>query len=318
MELLFLSLIFFVGLITSYTDIKHNKIKNRDLLIAFFIFIILLIFSHVKYNFFNYVFIFVNFFIALIVGFLLFYFEFWKAADAKLFSLYALLIPVGFYSNNLYGLFPSFSILINTFVPFFIVFSFINLFKIRKIPHIKLKDMISIILLFLTGFLFFGLLNMEISFILSLLFSFIFLFFMKKVFEKYIIISLLVVLSLIVTYITMSEYVVLLITLLTLPFILLVYVLGRINNNFASKKIKVKNLKKGLILTDDIVIKNSVKKFSHGLTLSNIRLLKKHFKENEIFHVDDHLALAPFLFFATILTLWFGGDLFSFLFASLS
>jgi len=62
-----------------------------------------------------------NGFITLILGYLLWHFRLWTAADAKLFTLYALLIPLEFYSKSYFPYFPSFLLLINVFIPLLLI-----------------------------------------------------------------------------------------------------------------------------------------------------------------------------------------------------
>ncbi len=60
--------------------------------------------------------------IAFTVGYLLWHFNFWAAGDAKLFSIYSLLIPLEYYSKNYIRYFSSSMLLVDTI--FFICFVF--------------------------------------------------------------------------------------------------------------------------------------------------------------------------------------------------
>ena len=55
------------------------------------------------------------------MGFLLWRFRLWSAGDTKLFTLYALLVPLDFYSKSFVFYFPSFNLLINLFIPLLLV-----------------------------------------------------------------------------------------------------------------------------------------------------------------------------------------------------
>jgi len=54
--------------------------------------------------------------IALLLGYLIWRFNGWSAGDAKLFTLFAFLIPLKFYSASYLNYFPSFALLVNTFL----------------------------------------------------------------------------------------------------------------------------------------------------------------------------------------------------------
>jgi len=88
--------------VCSYTDIKYGKIKNNCILIGLawvlIVYILLGIYSFFylgqmeNISYFGKMLL--NGFITLILGYLLWHFRLWTAADAKLFTLYALLIPL--------------------------------------------------------------------------------------------------------------------------------------------------------------------------------------------------------------------------------
>jgi len=99
--------------------------------------------------------IFLNSLIALLAGYLLWYFSLWSAGDAKLFFVFSFLLPIKYYWRTELPYFPSFVILINTFVPLLIflfsqslVFFFQKfLFKVvkesRKFSFLIIKDKIK-------------------------------------------------------------------------------------------------------------------------------------------------------------------------------
>ncbi len=141
---LFLIPLLIIGIISSYTDIKYGKIFNKLIIIS-------LIYIFCLYSFFysfNYFFIrnnsninyindsILNGTIALLVGYFLWHFKLWSAGDGKLFAIFALLIPLGFYSNVYILYFPAFNLLINLFFPFLIVLmgtAAITIIKERKV-----------------------------------------------------------------------------------------------------------------------------------------------------------------------------------------
>jgi Flp pilus assembly protein protease CpaA len=152
-DLLHLFPLIIIGLISSYTDIKHNKIFNRLILGGFtYIFCLyFFLFFWSQENYFSLPAI-INGLTALLIGFLLWNLKLWSAGDAKLFTIFALLVPLHFYSKNYISYFPAFNLLVNLFIPllFFLLLNAIfittknwrraeNIFlKIKKINILKL------------------------------------------------------------------------------------------------------------------------------------------------------------------------------------
>ena len=143
MNLLYFTLpaILLFGIITSLEDYKKGKIRNIWVIsaIVYSLFILfaavsalLLLDSPVRYSYIiDY---FVNLLFALFSGFMIWYMGMWSAGDAKLFLAYAALLPLSVYSYGYMQNFPSFIILINTFVPL-LGFFFFRIFiqkNIRK------------------------------------------------------------------------------------------------------------------------------------------------------------------------------------------
>jgi len=128
-DYLFLTPLFLIGLICSYTDIKYGKILNKVIIIgilyAFFLYLTLffhnLFFLHQKNNFYYLFEAVLNGLISFVVGYFVWYFKLWSAGDAKLFTLYAFLVPLKFYSKSYVLYFPSFALLVNLFIPLFLV-----------------------------------------------------------------------------------------------------------------------------------------------------------------------------------------------------
>ena len=138
LDWLFLPILFFVGIITSYQDLKEGKIKNKwiifGLIWALGIYFLLLICTLINQFFslnlprisiFYILKVFLNSIISLIFGYLLWYFNLWSAGDAKLFFIFSLLLPLKYYWKSTLPYFYSFTLLINTFIPA-LVFLFIN------------------------------------------------------------------------------------------------------------------------------------------------------------------------------------------------
>lgn len=139
-----LPMIVALGLITSYQDTKFGKIKNRFLVIAlvyaaiaYSLVITYLIFSGFDIRL-SYLFdLGINSALALGFSFVAWNFGFWSAADGKLFFTYSVLVPLSVYSNTYFTYFPSFVILINTFVPAFLIMVFLIFKKTDRKQKIK-------------------------------------------------------------------------------------------------------------------------------------------------------------------------------------
>jgi len=167
-DYLFLPILFLIALITSYQDLKFGKIKNKwiilglgyGLLIFFLFFIWGLVaqpitefyYSSIKHlssdsplpvftiqNFYLKTAL-INFLIAIIISFLMWHFSAWSAGDAKLFLVFALLLPLKYYYKTFLPFFPSFVLLVNIFIPIFIFLSIKALFFCWKLLIKEIKE----------------------------------------------------------------------------------------------------------------------------------------------------------------------------------
>jgi len=119
LSLLFGSIIIFIGGVTSYEDIRYGKIKNKWILSGLIGGILIFLLGISLGIIDNWAYIqkvIINTFIALVVGYLMWQYKLWAAGDAKLFALYAFLVPLNYYSNWYLEYFPSFVLLVNTFL----------------------------------------------------------------------------------------------------------------------------------------------------------------------------------------------------------
>ena len=117
-NLLFLSPLIIIGIACSYTDIKYGKIFNKWIVFSFITIFFLYVFLFFYGVDLNYILeAILNGAIAFLGGYLLWQLKLWSAGDAKLFSIYAFLIPLHFYSKSYIPYFPSFNLLINLFIP---------------------------------------------------------------------------------------------------------------------------------------------------------------------------------------------------------
>lgn len=165
-DILFLPLLFFIGIITSYEDIKHGKVRNKWILLGLFWGLTIIIFFFVWYfiaspitRYYYYetqhlpddspvsVFtvplvylwkVILNAVIALLIAFLMWRFNAWAAGDAKLFIVCALLLPLKYYWKSYLPYFPSFVLLINTFIPIFLYLLLRSCFYYIKFIYLRL------------------------------------------------------------------------------------------------------------------------------------------------------------------------------------
>lgn len=195
----FLPIILFVGVITSYEDFKDSKIRNRWVLFGLaYSFVVYLtswflqrffpenivslnfgdeVFSYLLWNFDKWS---INLVISVSIAYILWHYKIWAAGDAKLFITYAALIPMGQYSKVYFNYyFASYLLLLSIFIPATIyiflkaVFHFIgtNSFKgfkekifksmEAKFSNLKMIESLKVLLGFFCLFLFFRILYQE-------------------------------------------------------------------------------------------------------------------------------------------------------------
>lgn len=135
-SIIFLPVISFLGIITSYEDFRFSKIRNKwilmGLLYSFTIYLLVWILyglakgkiisctigretSYLIWNFDKWC---INLLISTVMAYLLWHFKMWAAGDAKLFICYSSLIPIGQYSKVYFNYyFASFLLLLAIFIP---------------------------------------------------------------------------------------------------------------------------------------------------------------------------------------------------------
>jgi len=91
-NIIFFSIILFTGALTIFTDLKSKKIYNQHLGLNAVMGIAAIIYTAFWAHE-NILFHFINGLIALVAGFVLHRFNLWRGGDAKLFTLYAFLMP---------------------------------------------------------------------------------------------------------------------------------------------------------------------------------------------------------------------------------
>jgi hypothetical protein len=143
-----LPLIFLIGIIVAYEDFKEGKIKNKWILLGFlcgisiystfFLLKILEFYFHISFSeiflpsFSYFLRTLINAVLSFAIGYLLWYLDIWAAGDAKLFFLFSFLLPLKYYWKTALPFFPSFVLLINTFVPLLIFLFFTNFYLLVK------------------------------------------------------------------------------------------------------------------------------------------------------------------------------------------
>jgi archaeal preflagellin peptidase FlaK len=199
----FLPLVIFLGAVSSITDIKTGKIRNKHLLLFMGLGIMAYLFlmtNSILNDSLNYSFLkqtITNFSFSAGIGFVFWAVGFWTAGDGKLFTVYSLLVPISVYTFGHISFmgfnFSSMNILINTFLPIFI-FLFFNIMlstSFKKKMEV-LKGVLSPFNLFSTFISIFGYmwvinlifnsLNIQMNMILNMVFVLILFIITEKVF----------------------------------------------------------------------------------------------------------------------------------------
>jgi Flp pilus assembly protein protease CpaA len=98
--MVFFIIILIIGALTTYTDLKNKKIYNQHLIIGGILGLMACLYTALLMHQ-DILFHLINGLAAFIIGFLLHRSALWKGGDAKLFTLYAFLMPVPVYSHIL-------------------------------------------------------------------------------------------------------------------------------------------------------------------------------------------------------------------------
>lgn len=178
-DILFLPIVLFIGLVTSYEDIKYGRVRNKwirlgliwGLVVIAFFFVWYFIASPISHFYYSRIAhlpvdasrpvftvsltylgkVVLNAAIALMVAFLMWRFDAWGAGDAKLFFVFSLLLPLKYYWKSYLPLFPSFVLLTNIFIPVLLYLFFKSVihylkfvyFKIMKRPNNRFENKVS-------------------------------------------------------------------------------------------------------------------------------------------------------------------------------
>jgi len=126
----FYPLIIILGVLSSYTDIKFRKIKNRHLFLAVLCGLIIYAYLITTHKIVLNTHLLINPILGLVIGYLLYFTRTWGAGDAKLFFVYALLMPTEKYSQIIP--FPSFVLFINIFLVSTIAILILSVKQIKR------------------------------------------------------------------------------------------------------------------------------------------------------------------------------------------
>lgn len=254
------------GAITSYTDIKLGKIKNTHIILLLITGLIVNIFitntllsSPLQTV--------VNSSIALLIGFTMWCMGLLSTGDAKLFLGFSLLLPITAYKHGYIQYFPSFVILINTFVPVALFFIVASLFRLRvkafktEVKRVLNPSSLLNTVLYLIGFsyvvrLVFSYLNLSMNMFLHTLILFVLMKAIRRVkIVSFTTISVVLALMRLVlsfqSVLTLSFLKeILMLVLIFQGFMILMSYL--VNVSF-TEKVKIEDLKPGMMLGERLV-----------------------------------------------------------------
>lgn len=342
----FLPAILLLGTLTSYEDYKFGKIRNHYILLAVFYSIAINLVLVLKGISIPYQSIILNFIIAVIFGFFLWHLGIWTPGDAKLLAAFASLIPLNYYEIGFTNYFPSFTLLINTFVPIFLVLLFIVIIKTDWFhkknailhvlrPRLLLKQMLILFVLMWVVILLLRTIGIQSNFFLSLTLSILlFILVLRYTSKKLtIVFILLFCLRLILDK---GVYTIQFLWEFLAFFFFIVFfrgVLSYMSFHLFTKKVNIPALKRGMIPAEDIFKKGTkydkkpqsgllairkeksylVKSGEEGLEQGQVRELKSLFKRKRLsfnkIRIKETIPLAPFLFAGVLITIAVKGNL---------
>ncbi len=339
-EIIFLIPIILIGFFCLFTDIKEKKIYNKAILFGFFYgLIFFLYFSIVAFNKDYLVIAIINFVIAVLASYFLWFYNYWSAGDAKLFSLFCFLLPLDFYTNSNYPIFPGFSIMVNLVIPVAFLFLISSVFGIfsKKNGKIKIDSLVNLFSNFIKIFFVYVLLLL----IVEKIFIFFDIYFLRSS-SFYIILILLIIFlyktiisflkrNIIINYIvifysigysfflilTDRSFIVEQIFYRAFVFLGFLFLFKFIVDNYINKidveKIKISDLKEGMVISEDDREKNKIafEGNSEKLTLSDIDKIKYYCGESNYLNVCSKFSFAPYIFIAVIITIILRGSLLS-------
>lgn len=352
-RLLFLPGILFLGFITSYQDIRYGKIRNKWIIVGLiytliiYLFVIFVLKLPVEQEFI--IQSLANMIIATLFGFLLWHLGLWTAGDGKLFTAFALMIPLSIYNaEGFIPYFPSLNLIINAFFPI-TVFFFVNMLIVttwgQKKESIKKAFNLRIILESVVGLfailwlwsILINSLQIQVHWFYSLFFIFFLFSMISYIMSKYLLLVAGAVsfLRLILDRSVYSLEFVLIFSTMMFIFIVFRYFISELSFHAYTKKVRIDDLKPGMIPAEAFYSEDKeykIRRFdlfnlfsyingkddvidfkSEGLDeegLKKIKTLAKNHKGLEYFQIQDTLPFAPFMFLGAIITWISAGNIF--------
>jgi len=342
----FLPLILVIGFITTYTDIKKGKIRNKHIVLAFivgsiiYVFLLILKIISIKLILLTLI----NLGMGVVVSVLLWFLGFWSAGDSKLFVLYLFLVPTYFYRYQSYTFL---TLLVNIVLPAAIYFIFVLLFKTNtpeKILFIKKYLSFnylytSILLIFSVGWIIqiiFSLLHIPSNLLVSMLIMIGIDKLIRRILKfniiyTYLFISLLRIIFQLQSIIRLQFWYSF--AVFTVGFMIIRGFILDMSLVLFSKDVSVNNLKVGMIPAENIIKTKKENKIIYekvpmtglfsssqiqneqyllttaveGLTRKDISCLKKN--SVQTLKIQQTIPFAPFMFAGVMIIVLFGVDI---------
>ncbi len=343
----FINIIFliFFGLITSLTDKKEGKIKNKHIVMAIaFGFLANAIYYNGSFLF--QAIIRTSF--ALFIGLVIWATNLWSAGDAKLFTAYNCILSNILFNQNVLSV--PLLVLINTVTPVFFFFMVLILRKtgkkekialLKKTASLKNIFMISVFVFSFTWLteIIFGFFNFTPDYFITIIFLFLLLQAIKKAFKDVIkLCSVIGVLRVIFDFSKVASLPFLTnFILIVAGFIFLRFFILNLGVKVLTTPVKIKDLKPGMIPFDKIrkkdkkyvkitaaevslvnllekkVEKGFIEFGKNGLSEEDIKKLGKMKKEGKLefesINIHQVLPFAPLLFLGVLLTVLARGNI---------
>jgi hypothetical protein len=275
--LFFLPMILFLGIITSYEDIRYGKIKNKWIITALIYAIIINIAIIILYKlteqpiragyFYELI---ATVVFSLVFGVIFWYVGLWTPGDAKLFTAFSALVPLSIYEHGYMPYFPSGTIIINTMVPIFLFYTFLLMYKTtvkQKMYYLKKSmDLKKLFYIFIFMFaiiwpvsLFFDYFKITTNYFFTTLILFILIYLLEKVFKsKFLFFGIaLAILRLLFDKTALNPQTIINFLVLFFVFIFFRFFILTLSYDFFIEHVDIKKLKKGMIPAKNFYIENN-------------------------------------------------------------
>lgn len=325
-----------LGIISTITDFKSQKIYNKNIIIAVItsIFTYAILWRQVELIYVkNYL---INLGIGMIISFLFFYFEIWAAGDAKLFLSIIIMIPYEIYEVETSNVFPALYLLI---IIFSIAFIYVvvetfwlwfnekerkNIKKELKLEKSELKEFV--IKYFMGYFIILFINNVTLRYLLEfrnnngglmLICNMLILIFVYRVIrekKKSVITTLVFIIANIIYYVIFG-FEVYSINIKMCLLTVLIIIFRNISEKYNYEKIKIEDLKPKMILSFESVLafynsrvkglpKKATETTDSRITEQEVESIKRWSKSKngkETITIVRHMPFAPFILLGEIL-----------------